>query len=203
MKCGGTSLTKSLGNWFSMVYDHYRDLNKINQYKKNRYDINKLNSETCLVGHFNYEGIYLFQRYPEILDDSNNIKAFTFIRNPLSFYVSLYYYSRHFGRTDNTLEEYIDSNQNLLAYYLPCDEDNYREVLDKYFFIGITEKMQESVDKLAKIIKKRKISVSSVNKSKKDSQISIITDDFIEKFKEKNELDYLIYDYCLDKFRHS
>ena len=36
-------------------------------------------------------------------------------------------------------------------------ENNYKEILNRYFFIGITERMQESVNKLAEIFNKRKI----------------------------------------------
>jgi hypothetical protein len=200
MKCGGTSLTLSLKNWFLIINDHYKAMKDIEEYKLKRYDISKLNSENCIVGHFNYEGIHVFERYPEVIDETNNIKVFTFIRDPLSFCISLYYYTRRFGRIEDTLLNYINSNRNLLAYYLPCHENNYKEILNRYFFIGITERMQESVNKLAEIFNKRKIQMPIANKTERDSQMSILTDDFVKNFKLKNELDYKIYNYCAEKF---
>jgi len=200
MKCGGTSLTLSLKNWFFIINDHYKAMKDIEEYKLKRFDISTLNSENCIVGHFNYEGIHVYERYPEVIDETNNIKVFTFIRDPLSFCISLYYYTRRFGRIEDTLINYVNSNRNLLAYYLPCHENNYKEILDRYFFIGITERMQDSMDKLAEILNKRKIQMHIANKTERDSQMSILTDDFIEKFKKKNELDYMIYDYCVEKF---
>jgi hypothetical protein len=200
MKCGGTTVAKSLRKWFKIIYDQLKNPQDILEYKNHRYDIENINSDTCLVGHYAYEGTYLFQRYPEAITEKNTLKTFTFIKNPLSFYVSFYYYTLNKGRLNCKLTDFFDSNKNLLAYYLPCDESNYKEILDRYFFIGITERMQESFDKLANILNKRKIRIPHLNKSDKDEQISILTKDFIEKFKEKNKLDYMIYDYCIERF---
>lgn len=200
MKCGGSSLVYSLKFWFNLVYDHLVDPKKINEFIHNKYDLEIINSDTCIVGHFAYDGIYLFQRYPELLKN-DKIKVFTFIREPLDFYVSFYYYSKNQGRLNNiSLVDFLESNRDLLAYYLPCDEDNYKEVLDRYFFIGITEHMQSSFDKLAEILNKRKMKVPFSNKSEKDSQISILSKEYIKSFKKKNKLDYKIYKYCLNHF---
>lgn len=201
MKCGGTSVAHNLQFWFHLIYDHLISEESLEEYKKNRIDINQLGSDYCIVGHYAYEGTYLFQRYPELIEKKKKFKAFTFIRDPLMFYISFYYYTKKSGRQiQNTLFEFINDNQNLLAYYFPCTEQNYKEVLDRYFFIGITERMQESLDILAGLINKRKLKALTLNKNEKDSQISLLRDDFLEEFMKKNELDYKIYKYCIEKF---
>ena len=200
MKCGGTSVALSLSEWFNVVYDHLKDPKDIDDYVKNRLDVYSLINDSCIIGHYAYDRTFLFQRYPELTSQKNEFKTFTFLREPLSFYLSFYYYSKSHGRVNRTLIDFFDVNKNMMAYFLPCTEANYKEVLDKYFFIGITERLQESLDKLAGILNRRKVKVQFVNKSERDEQMSVITDDFITKFKEKNKLDYLIYNYCLEKF---
>jgi hypothetical protein len=60
--------------------------------------------------------------------------------------------------------------------------------------------MQESFDKLATILGKRKIKVPQYNTTEKDSQVSELTPEFIEEVKKLNELDYKIYNYSIERF---
>jgi len=199
--CGGTSVTYNLKYWFNIIDDHLLDPDQIEQYIKTPVHLDKLEIDNCLIGHYNYEGIYLHQRYPEILLSINRIKSFTFIREPLNFWLSFYFYSKKFNRAKyDSFLDFSDDNMDLLAYFLPCDEFNYQKVLDSYFFIGITDKLQESFDKLAMLLNKRKITMPVLNLTNKDSLLSFNTEDFKVHFKQKNKLDYLIYQYCLDKF---
>ncbi len=201
IKCGGSSVVNELFNWFNLEFDHLVDSNKINEYVKFRYNIENINSETCLVSHFDHQGAYIHQRYPEIYTKKNIIKTFIFVRDPMKFLISLYYYIRNQGRFQNiTLLNQLKYNRNFLSGLIPCDESNYKEVLDRYFFIGIVEHMQESFDKLAKLLGKKKFKVPVMNQSIKDSQISEVTPEVIEEFKENNKLDYKVYHYCLEKF---
>ncbi|MBK9332321.1 MAG: hypothetical protein IPM96_07995 [Ignavibacteria bacterium] len=73
-------------------------------------------------------------------------------------------------------------------------------MIDRYYFIGIVEKMQESFDKLAEMTGKEKVTLPFVNKSEKDIQVKNLSQEFIDSFKKTNELDYKIYNYCLEKF---
>ncbi len=201
IKCGGTSVVHALRNWFSIEFDYLKDPADIDNFVKCRRNIDNISCDTCIVGHFEYEKIYIDVRYPEILTRGNEIKTFMFIRDPLKFVISFYFYSANQGRMQNVkLAEYINSNKNLLAYFLNCDETNFKDVLDRYFFIGIVESMQESLNKLADTLRKRRISIPIMNESVKDDQINLINQNFIDNFRAENELDYMIYDYCLEKF---
>jgi len=205
MKCGGTSVTMALQDWFKLELDHI-DVGshkiELNHYLKFKLNLEVINSDSCIVSHFHFDGTFLHQRYPEVLNPNNNFRIFTFVREPLALRVSLYYFERKRGGFKNlTLKSYIKSSgTNFLAKLFPCDESNYKEVLDRYFFIGITEKMQESIDKLGKLINGKKIVVPMVNTSQKDKQLEELGPEYIDNFKEKNKLEYLIYDYCLEKF---
>jgi len=203
MKCGGTSIVSILEKWFCMIYDYHLVVDVPDEYYKRRVCVENLTSDHCIVGHYHQDGMFVFQRYPEIITRQKEIKCFTFIRNPLNFFLSFYYYSREVGRMDKSLQEFINSNKNLMAYYLGCEEGNYKEVLDKYFFIGITEEIQNSMDILAGLIDKPKITVPFKNKSLKDDQVSLLIPEFIEKFRNENELDYNIYEYSKMKFSNA
>ncbi|MEO8210396.1 MAG: hypothetical protein ABI840_07525 [bacterium] len=200
MKCGGTSVTRALQNWFQIEFDSLEMSPGINTFIKKRYNLNAMNSDTCITGHFQYDGINLFQRYPEICT-SKNLKAFTIVREPINLLTSLYYYVKsRGGYQGDSLEDALLHPDNFLAKLFPCTEENYKEILDRYFFIGITERMQESFNKLAVILNKRKIRIPFINISEKDSQISLLKENVVKEFKEKNKLDYMIYEYCLEKF---
>lgn len=201
IKCGGTSAHNALRNWFTLEFDHLLNSNEINKYIKYRFNLENICSDVCIIGHFAQEGSFIFQRYPEIISRRNEIKAFTFIRDPLMFSVSFYYYTVSSGNFRNiSLKTHLNFHKNFLSRFLDCNEKNYKEVFDRYFFVGITERMQESFDKLALILNKRKLKVPFVNQSKKDSQTNEITSEFKDNFRKNNKLDYLIYDYCLEKF---
>ncbi|MEO6696005.1 MAG: hypothetical protein ABIO41_12470, partial [Ignavibacteria bacterium] len=201
MKCGGTSVKEILQEWFDTKYDYIEDSDDLYSFLKHRLKTTNFIGESCIMGHFQFDGIYLHQRYPEILEQEKEFRIFTFIRDPLQFRASLYYYTKNDVLIkDYTLSEIIMNTPNLISKMFPCDESNYKEVLDKYFFIGIVEQMQESFDQLADLINKKRLVLPFVNKSEKDSQVSELTPEFIAKFKKQNKLDYLIYDYCLEKF---
>ena len=204
MKCGGTSVVNSLYNWYCMQFDYTDDPNSIlfelNTFHKFKYNLCNLYSDTCLVSHFQFDGYFLPQRYPEIFKRPEEFRIFTFIRDPLKLMISLYYYGRSNIKETTSLMNYINGHQNLLANFFPCNENNYKEVLDRYFFIGIVEQMQESIDKLADLSGKTKIELPTLNISKKDDQAINLSPEFIKSFKEYNSLDYKIYEYCLEKF---
>jgi hypothetical protein len=87
-KCGGTSLNKVLDSWFTTVKD-YRSGWSMNYPEK--IDIGRLRSCHCLCGHFELDGYYLHQRYPEVFM-SSRYRVFTFVRDPLQVQLSLFWY---------------------------------------------------------------------------------------------------------------
>lgn len=208
IKCGGQALSLSMRKWFKVYYDNLKDSNDINNFIKFKYNIHNLTGDTCISGHFNYDGIFAHQRYPEIIEKKDKFRIFMFMREPLQIRISLYYFLK--GKSlkkqiplDYDLETSLNVSDNMIAKMIPCDESNYKEVLDRYFFIGIVEYMQESMDKLASLTGKKKIEVISENKSIRDSQVSELSPNLINQFKENNKLDYLIYEYCLERFHNS
>ncbi|MBS1553131.1 MAG: hypothetical protein JST15_13780 [Bacteroidetes bacterium] len=201
IKCGGTSLAQAIENWFKIEVDRVELSGDINRFIKYKLNLLNLTSDTCIVSHFQYDGVFLHQRYPELIANKDEFKIFTFIREPLNFRASHYYYTKNDEwNTGYSLKQVISNDANLISKLIPCNENNFREVLDRYFFIGIVEKMQESFDKLAELVNKKKITLPFSNRSEKDDQLSKLSPEFKAEFKKKNYLDYMIYDYCLEKF---
>ncbi len=208
IKCGGQALSHTMKKWFNIYFDNLKGPKEINNFIKFKYNVHNLVGDSCISGHFGYEGIFPHQRYPEVFENLEKFRIFVFMREPLQIRISLYYYlktknPRKGKPVDYSLESFLSGSDNLISRMIPCNESNYKEVLDKYFFIGIVEHMQESMDKLALLIGKKRIKVKVANKSIKDSQISELNPTIIEKFKENNKLDYMIYDYCLERFNNS
>lgn len=208
IKCGGSSLGVALMNWFDFRNDLYDDAadnpvftGDLNLFLRYKYNLETISSDTCIRGHFQHNGIFLEQRYPEVFNRSD-IRVFTFVRDPLSLLISLYYFGRKrmYDYGDATLESMLESTSNFLSKVIPCTRENYKEVLDRYYFIGIVERMQESFDLLAKLTGKKALEIGMYNTTTKDEQVSKLTDEFKEKIRALNELDYLIYDYCVEKF---
>ncbi len=172
------------------------------KYEQNKYNIFKLKPFQCIVSHF--ESTHTInKRYPEIF---NNLKfrLFSFIRDPLQTAISLYNY-RKLKYPDNkefdiTIEEHLGKTTNYLASNLCCDEDNYKEVLGQYFFIGILEYAQISLDILAEKIKRPKIRFPHHNISKRNDEENNVFLDVKEEFYLNNKLDYEIYNYVKLKF---
>ncbi len=202
-KCGGSSINEALMHWFYLVND-YRPGIKLTPraefYLNNKIDLNRLNTKYCLCSHFEWEGNYLHQRYPRILKEKEKYLIFTFIRDPLQLMISLYYFERKRGGNINvTLEEHLTNREpNYIANRIPCDASNYLEALERYFFIGVTEKLQRSLNILAQKLNKRPIKVPLMNRTKRDGQEHQLSKTAIDQFKERNALDYKIYNYALE-----
>jgi hypothetical protein len=201
-KCGGTSVRAALREWFTLVEDYRKGWTE--DYP-NPVDLRRLHARHCLCGHFELDGYYLGQRYPEVFA-SDRYRVFTFVRDPLEIQLSLFRYEQKNGqaKTDN-IEEHLSLRPNYLAERFPVNKENYRSFIDQYFFVGVLEKSQESLDLLATLIGKRQVQLPWVNRSraaeKNFAQSAVLSADRIARFREENELDYLVYDYCQEKLQ--
>lgn len=199
-KCGGTSLLKALANWFILVKD-YRPGWEMNYPLRTR--LEKLTPWHCLCGHFEEDGYLLRQRYPEALA-SGNYRVFTFVRDPLSVKLSLYRYERENNVPScSSLEECLLSRPNYMSTIFQVSDADYRETLDRYFFIGILEEAQESLDLLAMMIGRKRLRMPFRNRTQTvpGTEVNDLTPELVAKFKDMNRLDYLIYEYSVERLR--
>lgn len=196
-KCGGTSLIQILDKWFIVVRDYRKDWSSSHSSKV---DINKLRSIHCLSGHWELPGVYLKERYPEVFSD-DRYKVFTFLRDPLEHSLSLYRYEKENNQTNIIdIEEHFKIRPNYMSTILGADKYNYKEIIDKYIFVGIVEEMKKSIEILSELTGKKHYKLPWINKTKLDSKINSenLSKSIIDSFKEINSVDYLIYNYSLE-----
>ena len=197
-KSGGTSFTQILNKWFIVVRDYRKDWSGDH---KSVIKIEKLRSTHCLAGHWELPGVYLEERYPDVFINMR-YKVFTFLRDPLEHSLSLYRYEKENNQTNiQDIEEHFTIRPNYIATILNADEDNYKEIIDRYFFVGILEEMDKSIQILSKLIGRKYYKLPWINRTKLDSKTNSeqLSKSTIDTFKEINNVDYLIYNYAFDR----
>jgi hypothetical protein len=200
-KCGGTSVRFLLSRWFQVIEDYRKGWSMKYPEKTN---LAAMQPHQCLCGHFELDGYHLHQRYPEVFE-SDRYRIFTFVRDPLQVSLSLFRYRMKNGVSEHkTLESHFLHLPNLIARRFPLTMDNYKTVLDKYFFIGVIEYGQINIDLLAAKLGKPTIPLPWTNKTRQNAENGAenekIPQELVEQFKRDNALDYLIYDYCIARF---
>lgn len=196
-RCGGTSLRRSIAEKKRVFHDYRVDWGSVYPV---RYPTSKLGKSDCLCGHFELDGYHLFQRYPEI-DNDGRFRLFTFLRDPLDVAVSNYFYQLKNDQSKSVdVHDYLFSNTNYLARILNVNAENFRERLDRYDFIGIVENYEESLRALSVFLECDGLTLNRVNSAERTESLDIISQEEINKFKEQNSLDYLIYEYAVHKF---
>jgi len=162
----------------------------------------------CVHGHFdpNIDGGTLFDYYPEAR------QFITVLRDPLEMQLSLYFYNKKLiesgnmywqGRKVTTLEfdgdidRWVEERGCYMLHFLPMNFsiENYQDVCNEHFVhIGITEKLQASIDILAEKLGRKSVAVPRENTTTRGARPS---ESAIRTFKEKHKLEYLIYDYAV------
>lgn len=199
-RSGGTSASAVLQRWFWIVRDYRPFHGDDSGFYRNKKDILALRNYQCLAGHFDVEGSYLAQRYPEAFSDAR-FRVFTFLRDPLEAKLSLYYYEKRHGiNVGVSLQEHLLGRTNYIANRLPCTFADYQGVLGHYCFIGITEHMQESLDRLAELAGRPHVKAPVLNTAARDVQSAELSPSLLREFRGRNELDYLVYEYGLARF---
>ena len=213
-KCAGVSYSEVLKTWFKgNFYRHYHNEKRNRPPRKHRlyrgFFSRELRPDMCIHGHFNNSrGNGVHDYYPEV------DQFITMLRHPFNLHVSTYFYVRREAQR-NGVNSYragkrhpiIENDWNIIDYlgentksymcrFLPPDIslDNYRQVLDDSFvYIGITERLQQSVDILAGKLGYPSMQVRHINVSDWNEPIP---DGARELFAENNPLEMAIYDYA-------
>ncbi len=211
-KCGGTSLLNIFRNWFVLVRDYpphdVRFPDPVQLKKEMEYYVThpvvimKFNAWHILAGHYHDSPFQLNDRYSQVLK-SERIRLIAFLRDPMEHRLSMYHFSknrnhnytwiRNVALNDFMIGKYL---QNYFARALNCTENDYEQVLEKYFFIGIVEDYNNSLIKLAKKMR-RPLPKKVPHLNKTESTSSVMKTDFdVVLFRQLNELDYKIYEYA-------
>ena len=209
-KTGGSTINRVLPQWFYRVRD-YRPRNDPEDWTsghaaKPPLDLSTLRAGDCLTGHWAIPGYYLEERYPEILRDER-YRLFTFVREPLQVKLSLLFWERRQGRDfgsggldDATLRAALLDRPNYMADRFPCGSvEEVDPILDRYFFIGITDRSQDSFDRLADLLGKPRLRLPRVNQSRSGDEHQRLSPGLVREFRARNAIDYAIYDAAVER----
>jgi len=216
-KCAGTSFQSCLKTWFGRnLRLHYFSERRNASPKKHPLHkgifTKKPISRLCIHGHFNNaRNIGVRDYYPE----ANQM--ITFIRDPFEVHLSNYFHLQSLAKNNNSkvyrngkqhegiannwsLDEYLDKRrESFIPRFLPkeINIDNYQSILDEQFiFIGLSERLQDSVDILARKIGRSSVTVPELNKSEWNQEIP---EGAKETFIKNNILAIEIYNYAKEK----
>ena len=200
-KTAGTSFNAFLKSHFILFKDY--KMGWSNRIPK-AICIKGFDSRVCVSGHYDfYEGCSPNIHYSDQLKGYNKkFKKIVFLRDPFDLRVSLFKYLMLNNQipSDQSLESFLFQEVNFISKSLVCNEKNYEDVLDSYFFVGLSEYYDKSMAKLSSLLKLDYKNSKRKNVSKKRL---LIDQNLKNKFKKMNLLDYKIYDYAIYKFNQS
>jgi hypothetical protein len=199
-KCGGTSLLAVLERWYTVCRDYRQGWA---QEFGPPLDLTALDGRHCLCGHFDGPENRLAVRYPEIFQ-SPRFRCVTVVRDPLSLVLSLYRWEGRMGvRREDVLDRYLMGHVGFLADALGAGPDNWRAVLDRYIFIGLQERLEETVTLLAHRLGKPRVALPRLNVTDPRGRAPHrrrLSAETVARFRAANRLDEAIYTACLRRF---
>ncbi|MDD3992707.1 MAG: hypothetical protein PHV70_11225 [Desulfobacteraceae bacterium] len=199
-KCGGTSLLAVLQRWYTVCRDYRQGWA---QEFGPPLDLTALDGRHCLCGHFDGPENRLAVRYPEIFQ-SPRFRCVTVVRDPLSLVLSLYRWEGRMGvRREDVLDRYLMGHVGFLADALGAGPDNWRAVLDRYIFIGLQERLEETVTLLAHRLGKPRVALPRLNVTDPRGRAPHrrrLSAETVARFRAANRLDEAIYTACLRRF---
>lgn len=201
-KAGGKSCLAAFSEWFELVrdYRHGNPLKTPDAYPP-RVDLDSLDRSKLLCGHWESVGNRIFERYPEMLD-REDVRIITFLRDPMEVVMSRYYYGRrrHGNHLDKTIDEHLTDAEasNFVEKLLGCPRGGWRAHLERYWFVGVTERLQESFDVLAGLLGKPRVEVGVVNATDRGHERP--SAGAVEAYRRESPHDLALYAYALERF---
>jgi hypothetical protein len=179
-KCGGTSLLQALRKWFWRwrVFEHYRQPGAPPPKKINAV------GRICVHGHFNSSNELGIPGYYPQAD-----QFITFLREPFDRYLSLWHFmpkmAKERGDADwlarqpdfatalrrRARQQRARRNFQSIVWYFPQKPDVVaidKQMDTSFVFVGIMERYQESLDALAAVLGKRRMTVPHLNDTPRD-----------------------------------
>ena len=191
-KSAGTSCVVAMASLAHVVRDYHASTSQADllRYDAERVDLSRLTPADILCGHWNLPGRLLLQRYPDL--EARAPRKITFIREPLAMARSGVRYGIQQGwYREGAQDRALVGRAAYCSTMLACDEDNFRGVIDGYWFVGITEHLQEGFDQLATRMGRPAVQLPRVNTT--DGIDVVFSDDAIAEFKARSRVDYLIH----------
>jgi hypothetical protein len=220
-KCYGQSLRVFFREFLATHADYESAFARREDHRALPYDVGSLAADDMLIGHFTTHSMHLRERYPDVLANPR-FHLFSFVRDPLDRQISQYYYSFRSGRNrrgltmeNHPLSQALAVASNPIAGSFPCDESDCETALARYFFLGVTDRIAESMQVLLERIRRvfenaprtravaraldglekmRSRGLPHENRARRDQQAGAIDAGVLETFRQRNTVDYKIYE---------
>lgn len=193
-KCGGQAFREACRSYFNLVVEKppaVEDSEAWQAFLNDKVDFAELPEDSMVCGHLIKDGIRPRERYAAEIA-GGNVRILTVLRDPFDRAVSAFNYAMQRGKkVAATVEERLARMHNPMSRFLGFSEGDAKEFLKTFFFVGITEQMQASMDLLAHSIGKPPVEVPLVNVTKKKG--SDVAPEAVEQFTKDNELDFQLY----------
>lgn len=193
-KCGGKSFRQACRNYFNLVVERppqVAETEKWAAFLRDKVDFGALPEDTMICGHLIKDGIRPRERYAEEFA-RREVRVVTVLREPRERAVSAYFFAKQQGKSfEGTVDDRLASMKNPMAKFLGFKGGDVDAFLREYFFVGVTEHMQQSLDLFARLLGRDRIEAPRVNVTKvKENKLQPGTAELFEK---NNDLDYALY----------
>ena len=194
VKTGGTSLKLLFHDWFDVTED-YRTPWKPEIGAP--VDLMTCQPNHMIVGHFATDGFPLADRYPSLANNPN-WRRISFVRDPYELALSWYNFERLVRPsydpefTPLPIDEFFETYTGRYLTHFECSADDWKEVIDAYWFIGTLERMDACVDYLAAKLDRPRIDVVRHNVTQEKEHPSPRA---VAIFAERMALEFEIYRY--------
>lgn len=200
-KVGGTAVRHELEQWADIVpdYRHSSDEQETKRFIGQPLELDKIRRPAFVCGHYGLPGSRLHERYPYVFRNPR-YRLITFLRDPLETAVSTYYYVRKLGHKtfSSDFQKFLMHYRTNYAESLNCTEGNVRQALSDYWFVGLTEELAASLQKLSKMLNQPYREPPILNRTERAESP---TKAAIEAFRRNNRLDSEIYLAARERFR--
>jgi len=146
-----------------------------------------------LCGHWNTRQTHIWKRYPDL--ESHGARTFTLFRPPLETAMSGVRYLFATGRAgDASPDDLLVRRARFISNLFGCKPETYRDVIDRFWHVGLTSRAQDTLDFLADTVGAPRVAVERLNTT--DADAIAFSPAAIAQFMERSTLDQAMYAYA-------
>lgn len=207
-KCAGTTARTAFAFWFVPVPDYHpwwsvEDMSaEYFEWTRRPPDVRRLRAAEMMAGHWCGPGSFLHERHPQVFADAR-FRAVTILRDPFEARLSYLHYYRRENRPEgrHSQEEWMLMQENPLCALMGIDPENCEAALDRYWFVGISERLPETFAALRKHLGAGPTWVAHRNASERGDERA--SSALREEFRKRSAGDYRLYAHALRRFEEA
>jgi hypothetical protein len=194
-KCGGQAFRLACQNYFHLLLEKppkKTDPRAWQEFLNGKVDFSTIPDRTMICGHLIHDGIRPRERYAEEIA-RGNVRIITVLREPIERAISAYFFRQRQGKqTEPQVGRHLQKVKNPMAHQLGLKDQDPRAFLESYFFVGVTEYMQTSIDLLSRLVGEPTVEVPVNNVTKREPYE--LGPEIVEFFRRNNATDYALHE---------